>query len=80
MTRIYQPTFGQTWVLSPTLTFDSTLGVSILDHEAEGGDFPLGEVGLDVLGIPGTNSQGRSDVPQAFLYAGIPNIHLLGKK
>jgi hypothetical protein len=74
VTRVYQPTVGQTWVLSPTLTFDSTLGVSILDQEALGGDFPLGNVGLDVLDIPGTNNQGRTDVPQAFLYAGIPNI------
>jgi hypothetical protein len=74
ITRVYQPTFGQTWVLSPSLTFDSTLGVSILDQEAYGGDYPLGMVGLDVLGIPGTNHQGVTTVPDAHLYAGIPNI------
>jgi hypothetical protein len=74
VTRVYQPTFGQTWVLSPTLTFDSTLGISILDQEAFGGDFPLGMVGTDELGIPGTNAQNRTDVPRAHLYAGIPSI------
>jgi hypothetical protein len=74
VTRIYQPTFGQTWVLSPTLTFDSTLGVSIMDQEAFAGDFPLGMVGTDILGIPGTNAQNRTDVPRAHLYAGIPSI------
>jgi hypothetical protein len=74
VTRVYQPTFGQTWVLSPTLTFDSTVGVSILDQEAFAGDFPLGMVGTDVLGIPGTNAQNRTDVPRPELYAGIPSI------
>ena len=74
VTRIYQPTFGQTWVLSPTLTFDATLGVSIMDQEAFAGDFPLGMVGTDQLGIPGTNAQNRTDVPRANLYAGIPSI------
>ncbi len=74
VTRVYQPTFGQTWVLSPSLTFDSTLGVSILDQEAFAGDFPLGMVGTDVLGIPGTNAQNRTDVPRSHLYAGIPSI------
>jgi hypothetical protein len=76
VTRVYQPTFGQTWVLSPTLTFDSTLGVSILDQEAWSGDFPLGMVGTDELGIPGTNAQGRTDVPQVELYAGIPRVDI----
>ncbi len=74
VTRVYQPTFGQTWVLSPSLTFDSTVGVSILDQEAFAGDFPLGMVGTDQLGIPGTNAQNRTDVPRSHLYAGIPNL------
>jgi hypothetical protein len=74
VTRVYQPTFGQTWVLSPTLTFDSTVGVSILDQEAFAGDFPMGMVGTDVFGIPGTNAQNRTDVPRAELYAGIPSV------
>ena len=74
VTRVYQPTFGQTWVLSPTLTFDSTLGISIFDQDTLPADFPLGNVGLEVLQIPGTNNQGRTDVPKAHLYAGIPNV------
>jgi hypothetical protein len=39
-----------------------------------GGDFGLGMFGLDVLGIPGTNNQGRTDVLRPDLYAGIPNL------
>jgi hypothetical protein len=73
-TRVYQPTFGQTWVLTPTLTFDSTLGISILDQEAFPPDFELGMYGTDVLGIPGTNAQNRTDVPDVHMYAGLPNI------
>jgi outer membrane receptor protein involved in Fe transport len=73
-TVVYQPAFGQTWVLSPTLTFDTTLGISDSTVNGRNPDFPMGEVGLDVLGIPGTNSQGRTDIPRAHLYAGIPNI------
>ncbi len=73
-TRVYQPVFGQTWVVTPTLTFDSTLGISILDQEAFPPDFELGMYGTDVLGIPGTNAQNRTDVPAAHMYAGLPNI------
>jgi hypothetical protein len=73
-TVVYQPAFGQTWVLTPTLTFDTTLGISDSTVNGRNPDFPLGNVGLDVLGIPGTNNQGRTDIPRAHLYAGHPQI------
>ncbi len=74
-TSVYQPTFGQTWVLSPTLTFDSTFGVSILDQLTHAADVPLGMVGTDILGIPGTNAQNQTDLPLVHLYAGIPSFN-----
>jgi hypothetical protein len=73
-TIVYQPAFGQTWVLTPTLTFDTTLGISDSTVNGRHPDFPLGNVGLDVLGIPGTNNQGRTDLPRSHLYAGHPQI------
>jgi hypothetical protein len=73
-TIVYQPAFGQTWVLTPTLTFDTTLGISDSTVNGRHPDFPEGNVGLDVLGIPGTNNQGRTDLPRAHLYAGHPQI------
>ncbi len=72
-TVVYQPAFGQTWVLSPTLTFDTTLGISDSTVNGRNPDFPLGNVG-EALGIPGTNGQGRTDIPRAHLYAGNPQI------
>jgi hypothetical protein len=47
-------TLGYTWVLSPTLVFDSTLGYNRLGQEVRNADFGI-NFGLDVLGIPGTN-------------------------
>ena len=74
LTRVYQPTVGQTWVLSPTLTYDSTLGVSIIDQDVYLTDWFSGNLGLDVLGIPGTNNQGRTDIPFPQNYQGLPSI------
>jgi hypothetical protein len=74
-TIVYQPAFGQTWVLTPTLTFDTTLGISDSTVNGRNPDFPLGNVGLNVLGIPGTNNQGRTDLPRSHLYAGNPQIN-----
>ncbi len=74
ITKVYQPAFGQTWVLSPTLTFDSTLGISDSTVNGRPPDFELGYAGLDVLGIPGTNHQGRTDLPRPHLYTGYPAI------
>jgi hypothetical protein len=43
VTRIYQPTFGQTWVLSPTLTLTARWGCRSWTRKPS--DFPLGMVG-----------------------------------
>jgi Carboxypeptidase regulatory-like domain len=67
-TKVYMGTFGQTWTLSPTLVWDTTVGFSRQPHESFGADYFQGNIGLDVLGIPGTNDQGRGDER----YAGFP--------
>ena len=69
-TKVYLGTFGQTWTLSPTLVWDTTVGFSRQPHESFGADYFQGNIGLDVLGIPGTNDQGRGDER----YAGIPQF------
>ena len=74
LTRVYQPTVGHTWVLSPTLTFDSTLGISIIDQDVYSADSFMGNYALDVLGIPGTNNQNRTDIPFSQNYQGLPAI------
>jgi hypothetical protein len=66
-TKVYQPTVGQTWTLSPTLILDSTFGFSRQKQFVQADDFALGNIGTDVLGIPGTNG---SD-PR---YAGFPQF------
>jgi hypothetical protein len=69
-TKVYLGTFGQTWTLSPTLVWDTTVGFSRQPHESFGADFFQGNIGLDTLGIPGTNDQGRGDER----YAGFPQF------
>ncbi len=66
-TKVYQPTVGTTWTLSPSLILDATFGFSRQKQTVEASDFALGNVGSDVLGIPGTNG---SD-PR---YAGFPQF------
>ncbi|HEY8548531.1 MAG TPA: TonB-dependent receptor [Vicinamibacterales bacterium] len=70
LTKVYAATFGQTWTLSPTLLMDSTFGFQRQDQEVIGPDQALGNFGLEVLGIPGTNDQGTGD-PR---YGGIPEF------
>jgi hypothetical protein len=53
-TLVQVGTLGYTWVLSPTLVVDSTLGYNRLGQEVRNPDFGI-NFGLDVLGIPGTN-------------------------
>jgi hypothetical protein len=68
-TKVYQPTVGQTWTLSPTLILDSTFGFSRQKQNVQASDFNLGNIGTDVFGIPGTNG---SD-PR---YAGFPQFQI----
>lgn len=54
-TKVYQGTVGHTWTMSPTMILDSTFGMSRQDQIVVGPDVALGNVGLDILRIPGTN-------------------------
>ncbi|MBA2602877.1 MAG: TonB-dependent receptor [Acidobacteria bacterium] len=67
-TKVYSFTHGQTWTISPTMLFDSTFGFAMQKQDVFGPDFNVGNFGLDVLGIPGTNDAGLGDAR----YAGYP--------
>jgi hypothetical protein len=54
-TTVRQATVGHTWTLSPTMILDSTFGVSRQVQDIKGPDFELGNIGSQVLGIPGAN-------------------------
>ena len=72
-TRIF--TAGQTWTLSPTLLFDANAGVNGMQQNMQGPDFRT-NYGLEVWGIPGTNSAGVGG-PGSFdldRYSGMPNV------
>jgi hypothetical protein len=60
-------TVGHTWSLSPTFLIDGTIGYSRMGQDGLPGDFGT-NVGLDVLGIPGTND------PNDERYSGVPSI------
>ncbi|MBM3810654.1 MAG: hypothetical protein FJW20_03350 [Acidimicrobiia bacterium] len=53
-TAVQLATIGQTYTISPTFLFDTTVGFSRLGHFTTGPDFGQ-NIGLDVLRIPGTN-------------------------
>ena len=67
-TKVYSFTTGQTWTISPTMLFDTTFGFARQKQDVYGPDFNVGNFGLDVLGIPGTNDAGLGDSR----YAGYP--------
>jgi hypothetical protein len=67
-TKVYSATHGQTWTITPTMLFDATFGFARQKQDVYGPDFNVGNFGLDVLGIPGTNDAGLND-PR---YAGYP--------
>jgi len=71
-TTVNMETFGTTWTFSPTMVLDATYAIARMTHETVAGDAKLGNFGLDVLHIPGTNG-GRnfSSDPR---YAGMPTI------
>ena len=53
-TRVYVLGLGHTWTLGPNLVLDGNLGLNRQDQTVTGPDY--GEnIGLEVLGIPGTN-------------------------
>lgn len=53
-TRVYVVGVGHTWTLSPTMVLDGNFGANIQNQEVTGPDFGQ-NIGLEVLGIPGTN-------------------------
>jgi hypothetical protein len=72
-TETYIGTIGQTWTLSPTLLLDGNISTSSLPHTAKGPDYGT-NFGLDVFGIPGTNSAGVTGPgsPDLEWYSGMP--------
>jgi hypothetical protein len=67
-TKVYSLTHGQTWTITSTMLFDATFGFARQKQDVYGPDFNVGNFGLDVLGIPGTNDAGLGDQR----YAGYP--------
>jgi hypothetical protein len=63
-TKIYVGGLGHTWTLSPSLVLDGNFGIDRQDQSVTGPDYGQ-NIGLDVLGIPGTNG------PSA-RYSGMP--------
>jgi hypothetical protein len=53
-TRIYVGGIGHSWTLGPNLLLDGNFGMQRMDQEVTGPDFGQ-NIGLEVLGIPGTN-------------------------
>jgi len=53
-TRVYVVGVGHTWTLSPTMLLDGNFGANIQNQEVTGPDYGQ-NIGLEVLGIPGTN-------------------------
>jgi hypothetical protein len=66
----WQATVGDTWLLSPTLVVDGTLGIGDMYTFAKTADYFQGMIGLNVLGIPGTNDQGTNEER----YSGLPGF------
>jgi hypothetical protein len=65
-------TVGNTWTLTPNLLLDGNFGYTRLDQPAIMPDYGT-NVGLDVLGIPGTNgSNVRYSGTPAFTFSGAP--------
>ena len=74
VTNASQIAAGTTWVATPTVTVSASLGVTSLGQHVNSSDSFLGQYGLNVLGIPGTNNQGRTDIPTPERYYGLPSI------
>jgi hypothetical protein len=53
-TKVYVPTAGHTWTISPTMVLDGTIGMNKQNQTAQGGDFGT-NFGSETFGIPGTN-------------------------
>ncbi len=75
LTKSYVGTVGHTWTIGSGFVVDGNFSVTHRDHETKGADFGK-NIGLDVLGIPGTNGPDirQSGFPQiAYGYSGLGN-------
>jgi len=64
-------TIGHTWTLSPTFLVDGSIGYSRMGQDSQGIGFGK-NIGLEVLGIPGTND------PDDMRYSGAPRFSVGG--
>jgi hypothetical protein len=74
VTTVWQLAGGSRWVLNGTTVLDASVGLTTLGQHVNSSDSFLGHYGLDVLGIPGTNHQGRTDIPFPERYQGLPSL------
>jgi hypothetical protein len=74
VTNVWQIAGGSSWILDSTTVLDLSVGLTTLGQHVNSSDSFLGHYGLDVLGIPGTNHQGRTDIPFPERYQGLPSL------
>ena len=74
VTNVWQLVGASDVVLSDTTLLSVSLGLTTLGQHVNSSDSFLGHYGLDVLGIPGTNHQGRTDIPFPERYQGLPSL------
>ncbi len=72
----YSGTISTTYVASPNLVFDAYFGSTLVDSNAFGGNLDQ-RIGLDLLGIPGTNGDGVPGEAGSF-YGGMPRMRFDG--
>ncbi len=68
----YSGTLSATYVATPSLVFDTYFGSTLVDSNAFAGNLDQ-RIGLDVLGIPGTNGDGVPGEAGSF-YGGMPRM------
>jgi len=68
----YSGTISTTYVATPNLVFDAYFGSTLVDSNAFAGNLDQ-QIGLDVLGIPGTNGDGTPGGGGTF-YGGMPRM------
>ena len=72
----YSGTISTTYVATPSLVFDAYFGSTLVDSNAFAGNLDQ-RIGLDVLGIPGTNGDGVPGEAGSF-YGGMPRMRFDG--
>jgi hypothetical protein len=74
-TRVYVGTVGHTWTFGSNLVLDGNIGLNRMDQTVTGPDFGR-NIGLEVLGIPGTNglNERASGLPHFDIPFGTLNV------